>query len=397
MSIIHNALKKVESEKSAGIVHGPASNIPSPPSAVTDAGQPSAEHRLLNVGRSWRLPGLSLKKNLIGIDIGSSSIKFVKLRGSGKVYQLASAGYVRLPAEAGEKDVIMALRELVREQGIVNEKVSSSIAAKSLTFGNIVMPKMPDADLEEAVKWEVKKGIDFPDNAVIDYIVNDEVFEEGKKRLSIMTFAVRKEEVLEHVNILKESSLVPDAVDVGPMALLSAFDYNYGWEKNKRYAIIDMGASKTTLSIVSNGSLRFTRYIPLAGNDITRNIQDEEQIDFEAAEGEKVRYAPVIDDAPQSVQNAVGSFIEGISMEIRRSLTYYQAHQREGGVDEVLLSGGCTKIKGLRERIKNSVGLPTVIYDIMKRLSVKGESASIAGISPMLVEALGLALRREGE
>src|SRR4030066_2214756 len=122
----------------------------------------------------------------------------------------------------------------------------------------------------------VKKGIDFPEDAIIDYVVIDELMEEGKTKLSIMTFAVRKDEVMGHVGMLKEASLIPDVIDVGPMALLSAFDYNYGWEKDKRYAVLDIGASKATLSIISNGSLRFARYIPLAGDDITRIIQDAE-------------------------------------------------------------------------------------------------------------------------
>ncbi len=399
MSIIHNALKKVEREKSAGVGHGPASNIPSPPSAVTDTEPPPAEHRLLNVGRSWRLPGLSLKKNLIGIDIGSSSIKFVKLSEEGKSYRLVDAGYLKLGHEAGEDETIDGLKRLLREHGIRKEKVSSLLVSKSMIFTEMILPAMPDADLKEAVRWEIKKVMHSQEDTVIDYIINNETVEDGKKKLSILAFAVRRDEVSHHVKLLKNASLIPAALDVGPLALLSAFDYNYGWEKEKRYAILDIGASKTTLSIVSSGSVRFIRFIPLAGNDITRSIQDEEHIDFQAAEAKKVQYASSPDEAQSSVQKAIAAFIEGMAMEVRRSFVYYKAQKREGEIDGVLISGGCAKIKGIG-LIGDSIGIPTAVYDITRGVAVSKElldSAKLSDLSPMLVEAFGLALRREGE
>lgn len=400
MSIIHDALRKLEHERATPGPQGDQKQtaFPSFPAGAPDL--PSNYPQTTNKSISERFFGIFSRKNLTGLDIGSTSIKFVRLSEEGKSCRLVDAGYVKLGHEAGEGETIEGLKRLLREHGIRTEKVSSLLVYKSLIFTEMMLPAMPDADLEEAVKWEVKKGIDFPDKAVIDYIVNDEVFEEGKKKLSIMTFAVRKEEVLEHVKMLKESSLIPDAVDVGPMALLSAFDYNYGWEKNKRYALINMGASKTTLSIVSNGSLRFTRFIPLAGNDITRSIQDEEHIDFQAAEDKKVQYAYSPDEAQSSVQKAIASFIEGMAMEVRRSFLYYKAQKREGEIDGVLISGGCTKIKGIDRLIGDRIGIPTAVYDITRGVAVSKElldSAKLSDLAPMLVEAFGLALRREGE
>jgi type IV pilus assembly protein PilM len=389
MSIIHDALKKVEREGVYQEPMSPKTAQPVPPSPKGRKGSRFSLH----------LPSLSLRKNLLGVDIGSSSIKLVHIACAGGVCRLKDVGHVKLPYGANESGAAEALKILLNVNGIGKSRVSSSIRNKSLTFSHIKLPKMPKDDLTEAVRWEVKKGIDFPEDAIIDYVVIDELMEEGKTKLSIMTFAVKKDEVMGHVGILKEASLIPDVIDVGPMTLLSAFDYNYGWEKDKRYAVLDLGASKATLSIISNGSLRFTRYIPLAGDDITRIIQDADGTDFQAAEDKKLRYAGV-NDAPEVVQTAVKSFTEGISIEVRRSFTYYQAHLREGWVDSLLLSGGSAKIKGLAENIGRAVGVPTAIYDSMKGVEVKRalpRGTDITLISPILVEAFGLALRREGE
>lgn len=391
MSIIHDALKKIEKE---GGYQEPQF-LNSPTHQLTNSPITGKKRS----GLSLRLSGLSLRKNLLGIDIGSSSIKLVQLACSGNACHLKKVGYAKLPYGADESGTLEALKILLKTHSLGGSRISSSIRNKSLTFSHIKLPKMPEADLTEAVRWEVKKGIDFPENAIIDYVVIDELTEGGKTKLSIMAFAVRKDEVMEHARMLQEASLIPDAVDVAPMALLSAFDYNYGWEKDKRTAVIDIGASKTTLAILSNRSLRFARYIHLAGYDITKAIQDSNGTDFQAAEEIKLRYA-ADSHAPEVVKTAVKSFTEGISIEIRRSFTYYQAHHREGRVDNILLSGGCSNIKSLAEDISSAVGVPTTIYDAMKGVEVKSstpQNADAETVSPIFIEAFGLALRREGE
>ncbi len=401
MSIIHDALKKLEREKLKGPPQegrAPDLSLHLPAPAATSSPPSTSRSEGRREGQSWRLPVSPFRKNLLGIDIGSSSIKVVKLKQRGGACTLTGVGSEKLPPEASGPLVSEALRTLLKVQGIGSGRVASAIDGKSLTFRDIRLPKMPEGDLREAVRWEIKKGIDFSEDAVIDYVVNDELIEGGKTTLSILAFAVKKEEVSGHVGILKEASLIPDAIDVGPMALLSAFDYNYSEEKEKRYAILDIGASKTTLAIIFKSTLRFTRYIPLGGNDITTAFQNAEGGDFQAAEEEKVRYAPVLDEAPEAVQSSIKSFIEGLSQELRNSLRYYQAQLREGAVDGILVSGGCSRIKGIAGYLENALGIPTALYDTMRgvKINVSG-SADIHSLSPLLAIAFGLALRKEGE
>lgn len=401
MSIIHDALKKIEKED-PNETQAPPLYAEAPPASPsqTPVEQPPTGQQQPKIRRSWHLPYPSFRKNLLGVDIGSSSIKIVKLRQTGGMCHLVRAAYAPLLFGADTKTVAATLKALLKEQGIAKSLAASTIAAKSLTFSHITLPKMPEEDLREAVRWEVKKGLDFGDNAVIDFTVNDESTEGGKTTLSILAFAVRKDEIYGHVELLKEASLIPGAIDVCPMSLLSAFDYNYGWEKNKKYAVIDMGASKATLAILSNGSLRFTRSIPLAGNDITKTIQDADNLDFNTAEQQKIRYASDPNNAPASIVNAVATFTDRLSTELRRSFNYYQAQLREGLVDQILLSGGCAAIKEISESIENNLGIPASVYDVTRKAKVKGNitrHTEMPGISPIFAEAFGLALRKEGE
>lgn len=401
MSIIHDALKKVENERAQGSsketqAPPPPLYLPDPP--LTIGYKPSAPGNTTLLSRY--LPSIYFGKNLLGVDMGSSSIKVVRLTRKGGTCYITGVGYARLPSGISKSGVTEALKNVMKAQKIVNGRVASSIGNKSLTFSYIRLPKMPDDDLREAVVWEVKKGINFPDDAVIDFVVNGEVTVDNKVMLSILAFAVKREDVLEHVEILKKAVLASYAVDTCSMALLSAFDYNYGWEDNKRYAVIDIGASKSTLSIICNESLRFTRYISLAGNDITRSIQDAERIDFDVAEEKKLHYAAQNDNAPEAVRQAVKYFMEGMTMEIRRSFNYYQAQLREGLVEGILISGGCAKIKGLTTYIENNIGVPTAVYDTLKGVKITEDiqgGVDLPYLSPFLAEAFGLALRREGE
>lgn len=384
MSIIYEALKKVEGKKNE---RHPAS-LP--------AGAEANYH--ITMGK---LTSPLLAKNLVGIDIGFSSVKAVSLKRGRGGCCLMGAGYEKIHPGTGDTGIVDALRALVRKQKIGSGKVTSTMPFKTMVFSHeIMLPKMPEPDLREAVAWEVKKEIDFPGDAVIDYVVNNEVVDGGRKKLSIIAFAVKRAEVLEHMNMLKKASLKPYAIDVCPMAFLSAFDYNYGWGDNKRYAIIDIGSSQTCLTILYRQSVRLARQISLAGNDMTWTIQDAEETDFESAEEEKIRYTAALDDAPKIVQNAARLFMEKISAEIMRSLVYYQAQMREGSVDHILLSGGCARIKGLAGYIEKTVGVPTSVYDIMRGLRLTKEmtkSPELFRLSPLLVEAFGLALRRRGE
>ncbi len=389
MSIIHDALKKVDKEETIPSADLTPSLKPSPVKDEPQTHKPS-----------WRFPGLSYTQNLVGIDIGTRYIKLIKLHCKNGSCRLEQIGFSKLQNKADTQAIVTSLNSLLKSNRIGHARVASAITGKTLTFSHIKLPKMPPEDLAEAVRWEVKKGIDYPDDAVIDYVINDEIIEEGRLKLSIMAFAVKREEVANHVNILKKASLIPQAIDVCSMAMLSAFDYNYGWEKDKRYAIMDIGASRTTLSIVSNGTLRLTRHIPLGGDDITRFIQDADGLNFDAGEEKKIRHSGNPAEAPESVKEAFRTFMDGITMELKRSFTYYQAHLREGQVETLFVSGGSARIKGLPESIEKGTGITTQIYDITKKVDMAEDlrrSTDLSYISPLFVEAFGLALRRSGE
>src|SRR3972149_5232307 len=163
MSIIHDALKKVEREG--------ADQLPPPPSLIKEGEASSPVTGKKRGGFSLHIPSLSLRKNLLGVDIGSSSIKLVHIACTGGACRLIDVGYVKLPHGANESGASEALKILLKAHGIGKSRVSSSIRNKSLTFSYIKLPKMPKADLTEAVRWEGKKGIDFHEDAIIDYVV----------------------------------------------------------------------------------------------------------------------------------------------------------------------------------------------------------------------------------
>jgi len=385
VSIIHDALKKVEKEKK--------DRPPPVPEVQRDAPEETS-----GTGSAirWPLHLFSFEKNLVGVDIGFSSIKAVKLKRKGAGCSLVAAAYEKIPLGTDGNAVLSSLKKIVSALDIEKTPVASVLTSKSLMPGHIYLPKIPEPDLRVAVCREVQKTIDFPGEAVIDYVVNKESNKDGKTRLSISTFAAKKADVLAHVDLLKEASLRPYAVDVCSMAILSAFDYNYGWKEGRRYAVIDVGASKTTLTILFNGLLRLRREIHFSGNDITWAIQDTYGYDFKSAEEQKLRYAEGVEEPSGLFTRAAKSFMEDLSMEILRSLVYYQAQHREGAVEEILLCGGGARLQGLSDYLESSTELPTSFYDTFRGVSLSENQGDLAALSPFFTVALGLALRRKG-
>jgi len=355
------------------------------------------------------------RRLLSGIDIGSSSLKIVKLkRKSGKTI-LDWYGYTELQQGIKLPEEWHRISESIRHLILMGKKVTvdqvaSAISASSLIINYMTLPEMPKRDLFEAVKWETKKQISFPsEDLIFDYIILEKTTKNNETHLSIISFAISRSDVQEHINILKESSLTPVAIDVTPMALLSSFDYNNTWEKGVNYALIDIGMSKTSLVILKDKVLKFAREIPFGGREITSqcrespSLPDNQQIDNAVYSNKEL---PVIEssankkETKEKTKEELTPLLEHLILEVQRSFDYYKAQFREGEISSVFLSGGTAKLKGIDEILSENIKISCFVDDPFKNIKInykKFNKDEIKDLSPLLTIAVGLALRRVGE
>ncbi len=351
------------------------------------------------------------RRLLSGIDIGSSSLKIVKLKRKGGKTVLNWYGYtelqrgIKLPEEWHR--ISESIRHLIHMgKKVAVDKVASAISASSLIINYLTLPEMPKGDLFEAVKWEAKKQISFPsEDLIFDYIVLEKIAKDNESHLSVLSFAISRSDVQEHINILKESSLTPVALDVTPMALLSSFDHNNEWEKGVNYALIDIGMAKTHLVILKDRLLKFAREIPFGGKEITSQFTESPSLSDNQQTDNTVFFdnaSPIIESSvnKEESKEKLTPLLEHLILEVQRSFDYYKAQFREGDISSVFLSGGTAKLKGIDKILSENIKISCFVDDPFKNIKInykKFKKNEIKRLSPLLTIAVGLALRRVGE
>ncbi len=253
------------------------------------------------------------EKAILGLDIGTSRIKFVEARAGRHGPIIFNAGIGMTPRDTIVNGVIVepdtlgaAVRQLLSEYGVKTRSVVSSVASQSsLVVRPIEVPRMTRQELQSTMQWEVDRHIPFAASEVImdfEPLVPPEQLPEDAQNMEVL-LAVAQEDMIEaHVQTLFNAGLDPVALDVEPLsACRSLIDVAQGEGSYERtYALLNMGAQTTDLSIFRlGGLLSFTRPIPVAGDNITNAIADNLGYEFHEAERAKIEHGRVyIEGAP---------------------------------------------------------------------------------------------------
>jgi len=274
------------------------------------------------------------------------------------------------------------------------------------------MPPMPEEELDEVIPFEVQKYVSMPiDKMAVDYMIVGEKEEDGVNKLDVILVAAPKELVEQELSIARAAGLKPVAISVAPMVQWKTFTLRNSEQRDKVSAMVDIGYERTVISFFNKGVLEFTRSINLGGNDVTKSL-----ISAPISEAGKELRTLLYDDADAlkrehgfPSQGKAGVTKEGISFahlsmlmrpvlekllsEIRASFDFYTTEFHIPHVEKIIISGGGSELKGLREFLANELGMEVESANPM--LGAKyadGVSEEITAAStPSLVTAYGLA------
>ncbi|MFC1855707.1 type IV pilus assembly protein PilM [Thermodesulfobacteriota bacterium] len=343
------------------------------------------------------------KKNPVGIDIGSDSIKIIRLKGLAH-NDISIIAQKKIGCEKHGDDLFDSLTKhgldaISKENDLHHSPCTSVIVSRSLTFHNILLPSMPKEDLIEAVKYETKKELTFPiSEAVVDYLVKDEP-KTNDEQFKLISISVHKDAVNKHIRFLKDAGFKPMAVEISAVPLVAAFDFNHSWDASKRTALLDIGATKTILIIIKDKSIRFYRDLPVFGSTVTKFFKEKYNLPFDDADEKKINTLGRVEAGEK--QNFISdedfsAIFDKFALELQRSFDYYQAHYREGPVNEVIISGGGALINRLDNFLEDILGVEVTIDNPFKKLyfSNKADEEKYSKIAPIFTTAVGLALRK---
>jgi type IV pilus assembly protein PilM len=343
---------------------------------------------------------------MVGLDIGSSTVKAVELsmKGKGGGFELQHMGVAKLPPEAIVQGAFLnsgaiadTIREAIDNGNIKTKNVAAAVCGHSVIVKKVSLPAMTRDELDEQIRWEAEQYIPFDVNEVnLDFQILESEGSEGQ--MDVLLVAAKKDLIDDYVQVISEAGLIPTMIDVAAFAVENAFEANYDLPSGEVAALVNIGAQVVNINIVSEGTPAFTRDITTAGNQYTEEIQKALSISFEEAERIKLGGASSESQevVPQEVEQAMRSVTETVIGEISRSLDFFAATTADSRINKVLLSGGGAKVSGFEAAFAERTGLPVEIMNPLARMvpNSKFDPEVLDDLAPTLGVGVGLAMRR---
>ncbi len=342
------------------------------------------------------------KKPPIGLDIGSNILKVVQLSPSRKHgFELVNLGFAELAPDCvldgsivSKLRVSDAIRRLLSEKGIQNRRISTSIAGRSIIVKRISLPIQSEKHLDESIRWQAEQHIPFHIGDVnLDFQVLRKNIE--AETLDVLLVAGKKDKINEYARVIAMADKIPVLVDVDAFALQNAYIINYKPISKNIAALLDIGASITTINIASGTDLLFTRDIGIGGRQYTEFIQKKFHLSHSQAEALK-RGASVENLNPAEARHAIDSATDILCLEIQKTYDFLKSTTTADRIDRMIVSGGSAHISGLTETLSRKFKVPVEKFDSFRKIVFdpkKFSSSVIEDRAPDLAIATGLAIR----
>ncbi len=356
-----------------------------------------------------QLPFLNFgSKSIIGLDIGSSSVKAVDLTARADGFDLQHLGVAPLPNEAivegaflNSGAIVDAIREAVEASGSKAKNAAAAVSGHSVIVKKISVPAMTLEELEESIRWEAEQYIPFDVNEVnLDF----EILQPGDAEtpMEVLLVAAKKDLIDDYVNVITEAGLTPAVIDVAGFAVENAFERNYEANPEEVIALVNIGSQVVNINVVVGGVPAFTRDITAGGNQYTSEIQRALSVNFEEAERIKIGEPLAVESqevVPQEVEEAMRSVTDTVVGEIARSLDFFAATAADTRIQRVVLSGGSSRVAGLDTVFSERTGLEVEHLNPLSRMlpSTKFDPEYLEQVGPSLGVGVGLALRKVDE
>jgi type IV pilus assembly protein PilM len=346
-------------------------------------------------------------KSVVGLDIGSSAVKAVELKPSGKAFKVTAFGSEAIPPDSIVDGAIIdggavadVIRRVFEQRGIKTKEVVASLSGNAVIVKKISLPVMTETELAESIYWEAEQYIPFDIQDVnLDHQILDAGEEgDGRGMMDVLLVAAKKEKIADYTGVIAQAGRVPVVVDVDAFALQNAYEANYGVQPGLVVVLMNVGASAININIISGAQSVFTRDISIGGNAYTEALQRELNLPFDSAEqvkrGVEVEGATVADAAP--VLRAV---TENVLLEIQKTFDFFKATASSDRIDRIMVSGGASRVDGFSATLADRFGSPVEAFDPFKRVSCDFQKFGLdpEDAATTAAVAVGLALRRAGD
>ncbi len=341
------------------------------------------------------------KTHLIGLDIGSKTFKVASVEEAKKGHNLKEFGMIDIPSgvieEGSIKDPEQAadsIRQLFTMFNIKERNVALSIGGYSVIVKKINVEAMSEDELQETINIEAEQYIPFDISDVnIDFQILGEN-ENNPNQIDVLLVAAKKEIINDYVNLTQMAGLNPCIIDIDAFSLQNIYELNYE-TKDENIALIDIGASKTSLNILKGNSSVFIRDVSLGCGQINERIVS--LVDCTLDEAEKLKYGDQTDKiSEENLTQIISAVSADWCMEIGRAFDFFYSTYPDENIKRIVLSGGGGNIKEFQQLLASEISIEVTTIYPFKNFSIdsKFDSSYLEKIAPQAAICMGLSTRR---
>src|ERR1017187_9553696 len=342
---------------------------------------------------------LGKTRSLVGLDIGSSSVKAVELKKVKDGYELVSFGLEPLAQDTVVDGAIMDAPSVAEKivaifdtQKIKSRDVATSVSGHSVIVKRVSMPLMTEEELYDRIQAEASQHIPFD---IADVNLSYQLLEATENQMDVLLVAVKKDKILNHTNVLAQAGKTPIIVDIDAFALQNCFEVNYEPDPTQVVALLNIGASVMNINIVRGGIPLFTRDVSVGGNQYTDALQKELDLSFEDAErlkkGENI--AGVAEEHRGTILRSVTDILV---LEIQKTFDFFRATSTGESIQKIVVAGGSSRVPGLMDVLREEFAIPVEEMYPFRKIVInpaRVNEEQIRELAPRLAIAVGLALR----
>jgi len=338
------------------------------------------------------------KPHLVGLDIGSRTIKAAEVVETKKGRVLNNFNTIDIEPgiieEGAIKDpeaVSAAIRELFKISKLKEQNVAISVGGYSVIVKKINVKTMTEDELHDTIHFEAEQYIPFDISDVnLDFQILGES-EQNPNQMSVILVAAKKEMVSEYVNLIQMAGLNACIIDVDAFALQNTEEENV--------ALIDIGASKTSLNLLKGNSSVFMRDVSLGCGQINEKISSFANCSLE--EADEIKLSRQSDKVSvEDLKGIVSTVVTDWCSEIKRALDFFYSSYPEDQIKRIILSGGGANIIEFRKLLAKETATAVEIINPFENVSVDNKSLDdsyLEQIAPQAAICMGIATRKMGD
>lgn len=343
------------------------------------------------------------KKKLVGLDIGSSSIKLAELNVARNKTSLVGFTMISTPpgsVTGGEvvdpQAVSSTIKQLVKEAKTSRQLASTGLWGTSVIVKRISIPRMEENLVSEQIRWEAEQYIPYDVNEVnLEFKVLSS--SSSAETMDVLLVAAVQDSIYRCAEVVNMSGLQCEVLDVEGFALANCFEKNYGEMADQSVGLLNIGAEASNFVVVQQGEVVFCRDIPIGGNAYTDEIQKALNLSWEEAESIKIS-ACTGQAAPEEANEIIKTTHEVVSEEVAGSVDFFQNTSSSGPLQNLFVTGGAIKTPGLFDSLSNRYSCERMDPFLSIKVNTnKFSSQYFDQIRDFASLAVGLGMRGPGE